>query len=110
MICVCGHAKIDHGDLSPENLTLGGPDACRHMLCKCRKFEAKLLPIGTKIIFEHAVVEHADGDHPEFILADRGQSGEITGYADFKDTPYIVQTSKNAGKFCVKEDEIRAAQ
>ena len=38
--CKCGHYSSEHGDLSPENLTLGGPEACRNMLCPCRKFEA----------------------------------------------------------------------
>lgn len=42
--CRCGHAMNMHGDLAPDNLALGGPAACRHMICKCRAFWPKEQP------------------------------------------------------------------
>ncbi len=39
-----------------------------------------MIPIGTRIRFKHTITEDANGDHPEFLLAERGTHGTVDGY------------------------------
>jgi hypothetical protein len=39
--------------------------------------EEKILEAGTRIQFIEEITEDADGDHPEFLLASKGEKGTV---------------------------------
>ena len=51
----------------------------------------RMIPIGTRIKFRRDIFESATGDHPEFILARKGEPGTIVDHVKSdKEYPYRV--------------------
>jgi hypothetical protein len=61
------------------------------------------LRIGTSIRFTQTLREGATGDHPAFLYAEAGESGEITGYNDFEG--YMVKTDSWPHAFGARRSE-----
>jgi hypothetical protein len=65
----------------------------------------KVFP-NKRIVFKDDIIEPADGDHPEFIMASKGQGGTVIKKSDFfYDTWLVEPDGMNA--FYAKETEFK---
>lgn len=69
------------------------------------------LPIGTKVKFTKKLIDAATGDHPAFLLANKGETGYIVGHREkgysavagvFENNPY--------GSFILEDGEFETCE
>ena len=57
-----------------------------------------LFGLGTKPYLAREIVEPATGDHPAFLMGQKGEQVEILDYKEGATYPYRVEGPTNAGK------------
>lgn len=65
-----------------------------------------MIEAGTKVRFLKDITEPADGDHPEFLMATKGEEGTVVLFSDGRMYPLLVNTERDSNKtFWVAESE-----
>ncbi len=68
---------------------------------------------GTRIRFRRVVIEPACGDHPEFLLAENGERGEVVqhigDFGDLKDA-YSVRADGCRSTFVAQREEFEVVE
>ena len=57
-----------------------------------------LFEIGSKPYLAREIIDQATGDHPAFLLGQKGEQVEVIEYDEDRLYPYVVEGPTNAGK------------
>ena len=62
---------------------------------------------GTRIRFPREIIEPANEDHPEFLMASAGEEGEIVSHKETGVFPYSVKTDSWPHSFGADETDFK---